>query len=500
MIRATLRSMTDIPPPPPDQPGALRQPPLSAQLQQPAQPDASTGVQRRSVVKTLSVGIGITAVGALGGAGAWWATHRDSANADDGTSPRPFSMAAPDEAFLHGTHEAWSVPGSECLLSPDGARAMVMRRLDDKFFEIRIYPIDSGTPGEPAVFPKEPITDHFYWSVSSSWWGDQPLNLDKIYDTSSSTCSPVPWDTTDSTFLGAPDESTAILIEVPYSIQHDSFPVKSGDSGAIVAVNRQGQELWRTKDKYVSGFLDPALPDLLIGYQQSYADDFSERFSATPHILDPQTGVVRSTLSSSRLFLASDGLICFSSHNSAAEAYTFDGQPAWTITGAFDKITFNGTPSLNAVHRTLTENDGSTALVAENGTALVRAADGTFSRGGTGASLKISEYSDGEDKDDLHQLALLSDGSGVLTQASSSRTSSGRRDDSGTITMLDTSTGAEAWSLSGYLLAGRPRNWSRWPPYSAWGMTCNSYRPAESLFIVSDSTSSSTVTCFTPAP
>ncbi|WP_273168791.1 hypothetical protein [Actinomyces israelii] len=474
----------------------------SVPQQQKTPPDVPSGIRRRSVVKTLSVGIGITAVGALGGAGAWWATHR---NVTTGNSAS-FSMSALDGGFLQGLSEIWSIPGQSSSMSPDGGNVSMMRSKSehDRESEILVYPISADNLGSPVVFSGEKIGfDGMPQSVTCSWWGDCPLIQDNIYDTSSSHIVPVPWDTTNNTFLGAPDKDTAILIEAPHPYERDSF---AHPQGAIICVDRQGHELWRTAENYTNGFLDPAHPDLLIGYR----DKDPGSSSATPHILDTKTGATRAELPSTTfaspdaeernggLLLASDGLVLFSNdrHNVTAEAYSFDGESAWSLTGGFAEIVFCGVPSLNVVNQALTRQDGSTALIAENGTALVQAADRALSREGAGTPIELSRYDAGEARlDNFSYFTVLADGSGLLAA---------NNIDDANIRMFNTSTGTQEWGMSGYL-AHSPWN-------QGIGMLPSSYQgkiktglddsavsgPSKTLLVISLD-SQRTTTCFRPA-
>ena len=206
---------------------STRQPaPQSSSQQQETPPDTPPGVRRRSVVKAFPIGIGATAVGALAGAGARWATRRADTSNSASTASGPFSLVALDGEFLQGTHETWSIP--ECdfdnlTVSPDGNYVAVSHlNISDRDTKVQIYPISAGALGDPVVFSKGKNysrRDDDNNSVIFSWWGERLLLQDVIYDSSASTQLPVPWDPNSNTFLGALDKSTAVLIEVPHVLQ-----------------------------------------------------------------------------------------------------------------------------------------------------------------------------------------------------------------------------------------------------------------------------------------
>jgi len=470
--------------------------------------NASSKARRRSVIKVLSIGIGAAAVGALVGTGTWWVTQRSGSEDDDQAASGPFSMSALEGTFLQGTRETWNIAEgrSTVSMSPDGAHVVALcpKLAESDFsYEPRVYPLDADALGTPVVFPADQMSkSNSEYSVVFSWWSGSPLIWDSIYDASSSLSSPVPWDTASTVFLGAPSKKRAILLEAPHIF--DKAP-SAPPQGAMISVDGSGKELWRTSDEYVSGFFDPARSDLLIGYKNDGDGNDSKSMTMTPHLLDPKTGSMRAALSplvfddsgkkSGGLLLASDGLVCFSNDGSTmtAEAYTFDGQSAWSLTGGFAKIVFCGVPSLDVANQALTAQDGSTSLIAENGTALVQASNGNFSLAGTGTALKLGKY-DAESAElaDFSYFTMLSDGSGILAQDS-------KKDDS--IRMIDTSTGADAWSISGQLMEdGLPQNQStvKALPRSTGGVTRNGPNPAGIMLVSSGTGLSATVTCFAP--
>ena len=471
--------------------------------------NASSKARRRSVIKVLSIGIGAAAVGALVGTGTWWVTQRSGSEDDDQAASGPFSMSALEGTFLQGTRETWNIAEgrSTVSMSPDGAHVVALcpKLAESDFsYEPRVYPLDADALGTPVVFPADQMSkSNSEYSVVFSWWSGSPLIWDSIYDASSSLSSPVPWDTASTVFLGAPSKKRAILLEAPHVF--DKAP-SAPPQGVMISVDGSGKELWRTSDEYVSGFFDPARSDLLIGYKNDGDGNDSKSMTMTPHLLDPKTGSMRAALSplvfddsgkkSGGLLLASDGLVCFSKDGSAmtAEARTFDGRSAWSLTGGFAKIVFCGVPSLDVANQALTAQDGSTSLIAENGTALVQASDGSFSLEGTGTALKLGTYdSEGAEFADLSYFTVLADGSGILTQSS-------EKEDS--VRMIDTSTGAGTWSVPGRLVEdGAPQNQStaKALPRSIGGARRNGPLPAGVMLIASGAGPSATVTCFAPA-
>ena len=431
--------------------------------------DEPSGVRRRSMLKTLSIGAGIVTVGAIG-AGAWWATHRSGSHASDPPfSPTgTFSMRALDSNFLIRIFETWNVPAEEVFVAPKnfgevGSVPMmaVCQQPGSSKKELRVYPCDFLRIGDPDIFPLDKDGGSIsQFSVASSWWDGDPLLWDTFYDTRSKTISPVPWDVDNMVFLGSSDEKTAILVEVPHDFENETLPPSQG---AVIAVNRQGQELWRTSGNYVTGYLDPLYHGLLIGYQKESPGDDPELFSVTPHIINTDGGAVQATLSpvvvdrsgsnSGSFLLTRDGFVCFSNDGATmtANAYTFYGELEWTLTGAFSKIIFTGIPSTKQVSESLASWDGSSAIIAENGVALIQTADGSFSREGTGTAIALGEYhTDKTEPAGISYLTLLTDGSGVLAETSGENES---------VRMIDTSTGKEAWSKPGHLAgSGLTRN------------------------------------------
>ena len=253
--------------------------------------DKPSGVRRRSMLKTLSIGAGIATVGTIG-AGAWWATHRSSSHASDPPfSPTgTFSMAALGSDLLSGAREFWSAPAENVFISPrssladtDSEITAICSDSNSGKKEVRVYPLSLGTFYDPIIFPlEEEKNDIGQCSVAFSWWGTHPLLWDHIYDTSSKTTPPVPWDAGNLVFLGSPDDNTAILIEVPHDFEKKTAPPSQG---AVIAVDRQGEELWRTSENYVTGYLDPCHYGLLIGYRKENLGDNPDLFSVTPHIM-----------------------------------------------------------------------------------------------------------------------------------------------------------------------------------------------------------------------
>ena len=138
-----------------------------------------------------------------------------------------------------------------------------------------------------------------------------------------------------------------------------------------------------------------------------------------------------------------------SEHTAQARAFGWDGALQWEQTGQYARIVFDGVPSVDVVQRSLTSLNGATAVVAENGVALVQNGDGTFSRrgdaGDAGPSLSLGDdniFSGGRYKIDF---TVLADGSAAVCWAS--RRSS--------VNLMDASTGRPVQDIPSAVLLSR---------------------------------------------
>ncbi len=212
------------------------------------------------------------------------------------------------------------------------------------------------------------------FSVSESWWGSSPIWRDKIIDPHSKNVTAVPWDAASYLFLGAVDDSSALLLKKPPA---DAL---NDTVGPISAIDRQGKTLWSTADSYWNAFFDPMQPDILIGYQTNKSSD---DVASTPHFINITTGKTIAQLPlSNGLIVCTDGVVTFTGHFSdtghfsesetvTARAFSFTGEPRWEQKiGNCRGVSFDGTPPIDVVRRSLTELTGMEAVVAENGVAV----------------------------------------------------------------------------------------------------------------------------------
>ena len=425
------------------------------------------GPSRRTINRALPLLAGGAALATLSALGTWSLSHYLSEEPQDPTEEEPqtkhgtFSMSALSPNFARGATRTWSIDSFRGMCtSPQGDYVFGLHGTleDTEPSSYRLYPIDGSGVGEPV----EVAASHWDWddfqhghhSVHTSWWGSYPLLVDKIIDPRSGGVTPVPWDTASHLFLGALDNDTALLLKVP--------PYQDGDGaaaeGPIIAVSRQMQETWRTNEAYVSAFFDPARPDILIGYRSSRTSAGGNRDTITPHLIDITTGATTATLtplvepSERGIILATDGVVVVttaSEHTAQARAFGWDGALQWEQTGQYARIVFDGVPSVDVVQRSLTSLNGATAVVAENGVALVQNGDGTFSRrgdaGDAGPSLSLGDdniFSGGRYKIDF---TVLADGSAAVCWAS--RRSS--------VNLMDASTGRPVQDIPSAVLLSR---------------------------------------------
>ena len=427
------------------------------------------GPSRRTINRALPLLAGGAALATLSALGTWSLSHYLSEEPQDPTEEEPqtkhgtFSMSALSPNFARGATRTWSIDSFRGMCtSPQGDYVFGLHGTleDTEPSSYRLYPIDGSGVGEPV----EVAASHWDWddfqhghhSVHTSWWGSHPLLVDKIIDPRSGGVTPVPWDTASHLFLGALDNDTALLLKVP--------PYQDGDGaeaeGPIIAVNRQMQETWRTNEAYVSAFFDPARPDVLIGYRSSR--NSAGNYRITPHLVDITTGATTATLtplvepSECGIILATDGVVVVTvtttpGHTAQARAFGWDGALQWEQTGQYARIVFDGVPSVDVVQRSLTSLSGATAVVAENGVALVQNGDGTFSRrgdtGGAGPSLSLGDdntFSEGRYKIDF---TVLADGSAAVCWA-------GR---GSSVNLVDASTGRPVQDIPSVVLFSRLR-------------------------------------------
>ena len=425
------------------------------------------GPSRRTINRALPLLAGGAALATLGGISTWGLSHYLSEEPQDPTEEEPqtkhrtFSISALSPDFARGATRSWSIDSFRGMCtSPQGDYVFGLYGTleDTEPSSYRLYPISGSGVGEPV----EVAAAHWDWddfqhghhSVHTSWWGSYPLLVDKIIDPRSGGVTPVPWDTSSHVFLGALDNDTALLLKVP--------PYQDGDGaaaeGPIIAVNRQMQETWRTNEAYVLASFDPARPDVLIGYRSSRTRAGGNRDTITPHLIDITTGATTATLtplvelSERGIILATDGVVVVTTapeHTAQARAFGWDGALQWEQTGQYARIVFDGVPSVDVVQRSLTSLNGATAVVAENGVALVQNGDGTFSRrgdaGDAGPSLSLGDdniFSGGRYKIDF---TVLADGSAAVCWAS--RRSS--------VNLVDASTGRPVQDIPSAVLLSR---------------------------------------------
>ena len=424
------------------------------------------GPSRRTINRALPLLAGGAALATLGGISTWGLSHylsegpQDSTEEESQTKHKAFSISALSPDFARGATRSWSIDSFRGMCtSPQGDYVFgLCGTLEDtEPSSYRLYPISGSGVGEPV----EVAASHWDWddfqhghhSVHTSWWGSHPLLVDKIIDPRSGGVTPVPWDTASHLFLGALDNDTALLLKVP--------PYQDGDGaeaeGPIIAVNRQMQETWRTNEAYVSAFFDPARPDVLIGYRSSR--NSAGNYRITPHLVDITTGATTATLtplvepSECGIILATDGVVVVTvtttpGHTAQARAFGWDGALQWEQTGQYARIVFDGVPSVDVVQRSLTSLSGATAVVAENGVALVQNGDGTFSRrgdaGGAGLSLSLGNdnISGRRYKVDF---TVLADGSAAVYWA-------GR---GSSVSLVDASTGRPVQDIPSAVLLSR---------------------------------------------
>lgn len=446
---------------PEDAPDSSEEPEESAvlkedQSEQPSAAPVPSGVRRRSVTRALPVGIGIAVIGALAGVGAWRLSQRSKNAAAAATSPdesRSFSVSALSGEFVGGVVQAWSIDSfAGHSISPAGHYLLgehYAQSTDEQPAAYRIYPLGDSGPGDPVDVPlsswsKDDQRDPSRFSVWRSWWGDSPMRKDMIIDPYSGEASPVPWNASSSLFLGAVDNDSALLLEVPPGEESSAV-------GAIIAIDRQGNELWRTSESYTNAFFDPLQPDILIGYQTSSTSSQDEQRELTPHLVSTSTGETAATLppfkndkETGGVILASDGIVVLTSIASkpgvmTAHAVSFTGSPQWEQDSNCAGIRFSGVPSLEVVRHSLTEFSGLEAVIAENGVALVPYEGGCIRWNDDGAvePLLSLGYDSAEKKWNL-SATILADGSGFVDYSSDSEGSK-------VTALVDVSTGKHVW-------------------------------------------------------
>ena len=452
----------DQPPAEADQPPAEAdqqpdQPPAEAD-QQPDQPGADpapSGVRRRSVTKALPIGIGIAVVGALTGVGAWRLSQRPK-NAAPAAFPdeqRSFSVSAMSGQFIGGVAQAWSIASfAGQSVSPAGDYLFgefYAQSTDEQPAAYRVYPLDDSGPGSPVEVPlsswsKDDQRDPSRFSVWTSWWGESPMRKDMVIDPHSGEVTPVPWNASSSLFLGAVDDDSALLLEVPPGEENKT-------AGALTAIDRQGNELWRTSESYTNAFFDPLQPDILIGYRASSTSSQDEQRELTPSLVSTSTGEIVAALPAFEdgkdkgwMILAADGVVVLTSTVSkpgvlTAHAFSFAGEPQWEQDSNCTGIRFNGVPSLEVVQQSLAEFSGLEAVVAENGVAFVPYGTGCIRWNDDGAVEPLLNlgYDSTEKKWNL-TANILADGSGFIDCSS---TSEGNK----VTALVDVSTGKHLW-------------------------------------------------------
>ena len=379
------------------------------------QPPGTTspqGPSRRTINRALPLLAGGAALATLSALGTWGLSHYLS------EEHRTFSMSALSPDFARGVTEAWSVEGNSAIISAKGDLVFVSDTADNLIMAPhRIYTLSEsglGTPVEISTSPWETQNpDIMKFSVSESWWGSSPIWRDKIIDPHSKNVAAVPWDTASYLFLGAVDDSSALLLKKPTA---DADTV-----GPISAIDRQGKTLWSTADSYWNAFFDPMQPDILIGYQGYPKNKSSFYVASTPHIINTATGETIAQLPSpTGLIVCTDGIVVVTddfsqSETATARAFSFTGESQWEQKiGNCEGISFDGTPPIDVVRRSLTELTGMEAVVAENGVAVtIDEKENKYKRSHF-VSLRKEDGSSGPEIGDIDLLGILADGSEVL--------------------------------------------------------------------------------------
>jgi len=445
---------------PEDAPDSSEEPavPEEDQPDQPSADPAPSGVRRRSVTKALPIGVGIAVIGALTGVGAWKLSQRSKNAAAAATSPdenRGFSVSALSGEFIRGVTQAWSInsfaakgvsPAGDCLFGEYYAQDT-----DEQPAGYRIYPLADSGLGDPVDIPssswnKDDQRDPSRFSAWQSWWGGSPMWKDMVIDPHSGEVAPVPWDASSSLFLGAVDSDSALLLEVQPGEE-------SAATGAMIAVDRQGNELWRTSESYTNAFFDPSQPDILIGYQAYSTSAQDEHRELTPHLVSTSTGEMVAALppfksgkDTGGIVLAADGLVVLTSIASkpgvlTAHAFSFTGSPQWEQDSNCAGVRFNGVPSLEVVRHSLAELSGVEAVVAENGVAFVPYEGGCIRWNDDGViePLLSLGYDSTEKKWNL-TATILADGSGFVDYAADSEGNKAT-------VLVDVSTGSHLWEI-----------------------------------------------------
>ena len=449
------------------------------------------GPSRRTINRALPLLAGGAALATLSALGTWGLSHYLS------EEHRTFSMSALSPDFTRGVTEAWSVEGHSAIISAKGDLVFVsdaLEKVTNTTSPHRIYTLSEsglGTPVEISTSPWETQNpDIMKFSVNESWWGSSPIWRDKIIDPHSKNVTAVPWDAASYLFLGAVDDSSALLLKKPPA---DAL---NDTVGPISAIDRQGKTLWSTADSYWNAFFDPMQPDILIGYQGYQKSELSFYTASTPHIINTTTGETIAQLSPSNgLIVCTDGVVTVTGYFSESEtvtarAFSFTGEPQWEQKiGNCEDIFFAGTPALDVVRRSLDELTGMAAVVTENGTVLVF--NGESHGDYVSLSLRNKDGSTGP-AINFHQpnTRILADGSGALTR---------RSDNDPSIDFVDFTTGKTKKCSDSDILDHDENDY--YYRQSVKEITCLDFIPRHTLGMNRNcliDISSSKVTCYVP--
>ena len=412
------------------------------------------GPSRRTINRALPLLAGGAALATLSALGTWGLSHYLSEEPQDPTEEKPqthsgehrtFSISALSPDFARGVTEAWSIKDVDAkdeIISAKGDFILILsyEGPPGKESSHLLYPISASGPGTPVTVSASPWENEYRsgaseFSAHAFWWGDSPIWQDRIINPRNGDVTTVPWDMTSHLFLGAVDDSSALLLKQTPCGPNTCSGLSDITTGPISAIDRQGRTIWSTSESYGSVFFDPMQPDVLIGNPLIGNPNDMDRIM---RIINTTTGETISQLPPSNgLIVCTDGVVTVTGRFSQSEtltarAFSFTGEPQWEQKiGNCEDIFFAGTPALDVVRRSLDELTGMAAVVTENGTVLVFNGEshGDYvslslrnKNGSTGPAINFRQPS----------TRILADGSGALTR---------RSDDDSSIDFVDFTTG-----------------------------------------------------------